>query len=90
MCVCFQLVAFVREHVWHKPLSMGYSKRLELTLVSRQEPFILELVNYEVIVKHVCHNVMGGLTPFRALVFYYPTDQNFVHLCFAWPSFEEC
>ena len=28
--VCFQLVAFVREHIWHKALLMGYSVRLEL------------------------------------------------------------
>ena len=32
--VCFQLVAFVREHMWHKAFLMGYSMRLELTLVS--------------------------------------------------------
>ena len=32
--VCFQLVAFVREHVWHKAFLMGYSMRLELILVS--------------------------------------------------------
>ena len=31
ICVCFQLVAFVREHIWHKALLMGYSMRLELT-----------------------------------------------------------
>ena len=35
--VCFQLVAFVREHMWHKALLMGYSMKLELTLVSRQK-----------------------------------------------------
>ena len=29
--VCFQLDAFIREHVWHKALLMGYSMRLELT-----------------------------------------------------------
>ena len=33
MCVCFQLVAFVREHRWHKALLMGYSVGFELTLV---------------------------------------------------------
>ena len=33
-CVCFQLVAFVREHMWLKALLMGYSMRLELTFVS--------------------------------------------------------
>ena len=32
--VCFQLVAFVKEHMWHKTLLMEYSMRLELTLVS--------------------------------------------------------
>ena len=32
--VCFQLVAFIGEHMWHKALLMGYSMRLELTLVS--------------------------------------------------------
>ena len=33
ICVCFQLFAFVREHIRHKALLMGYSVRLELTLV---------------------------------------------------------
>ena len=37
--VCFQLVAFVREHMWHKALLMGYSMRLELTLVSSLNDF---------------------------------------------------
>ena len=32
--ICFQLVAFVREHMWHKAFLMGYSMRLDLTLVS--------------------------------------------------------
>ena len=31
--VCFQLVTFVREHMWHKAMWMGYSITLELTLV---------------------------------------------------------
>ena len=31
--VCFQLVAFVLEHILHKALLMGYSMRLELTRV---------------------------------------------------------
>ena len=29
--VWFKLLAFVREHIWHKALKMGYSIRLELT-----------------------------------------------------------
>ena len=33
ICVYFQLVAFVREHIWHKAFLMGYSVRLELILV---------------------------------------------------------
>ena len=41
ICVCFQLVAFVRVHMWHKALLIGYSMRLELTLVSS-----LNLVQY--------------------------------------------
>ena len=32
--VCFQFVAFIREHMWHNALLMGYLMRLELTLVS--------------------------------------------------------
>ena len=31
--VCFQLIAFVREHVWHKVLLMGFLMRLALTHV---------------------------------------------------------
>ena len=34
ICVSFQLVAFVREHIWHKALLMEYLMRLEITLVS--------------------------------------------------------
>ena len=35
MCyICFQLIAFIREHMWHKALLMGFSMRFELTLVS--------------------------------------------------------
>ena len=33
ICVFFQFVAFVREHIWHKVLLMGCSMRLELTRV---------------------------------------------------------
>ena len=39
ICVCFQLVAFVREHMWYMALLMGYSMRLELTLVCRLNVF---------------------------------------------------
>ena len=31
--ICFQLDAFVTEHIWHKTLLMGYSMRFELTRV---------------------------------------------------------
>ena len=31
--MCFQLVAFVREHIWHMALLMGHSMRFELTRV---------------------------------------------------------
>ena len=34
--VCFQVVAFVREHIWHKTLLMEYSIRLELIRVRTQ------------------------------------------------------
>ena len=39
LCVCFQLLAFVREYMWHKALLMGYSMRLELNLVSSLNDF---------------------------------------------------
>ncbi len=32
--MCFQLFTFIREYMWHKALLIGYSMRLELTLVS--------------------------------------------------------
>ena len=41
ICLCFQLVAFVREHIWHKALLMGYSMRFELTLVRSLNAFPL-------------------------------------------------
>ena len=49
--VCFQLVAFVREHMWHKAILMGYSMRLELTLVSSiNDPCLVRLVYIGVLV----------------------------------------
>ena len=49
--VCFQLVAFVKEHVWHKAFLMGYSMRLELTLVSStNDPWLVKLVYIGVVV----------------------------------------
>ena len=51
MYVCFQLVAFVREHVWHKAFLMKYSKKLELTLVSSiNDPWLVRLVYIGVVV----------------------------------------
>ena len=49
--VCFQLVAFVREHVWHKAFLMGYLMRLELTLVSSiNDPSLVRLIYIGVVV----------------------------------------
>ena len=39
--VCFQLVAFIREHIWHKVLLMEYSTRHELTPVCSLNDFHL-------------------------------------------------
>ena len=48
--VCFQLV-FVREHMWHKALLMGYSMRLELILVSSiSDLWLVRLVYIGVVV----------------------------------------
>ena len=44
--VCFQLVAFFREHIWHKALLMGYSMKLELTLVRCLNDFQLVMGLY--------------------------------------------
>ena len=30
ICVCFQLVAFIREHMWHKAMCMGYLMKPKL------------------------------------------------------------
>ena len=43
---CFQLVAFVREYMWHKAFLMGYSMRLELTLVSSINDLWLDRLVY--------------------------------------------
>ena len=49
---CFQLVALVREHVWHKALLMGFSMRLKLTLVSSINDFwLVRLVYIGVVVR---------------------------------------
>ena len=39
----FQLVAVVREHIWHKAFLMGYSMRLEFTLVLSTYIFITHM-----------------------------------------------
>ena len=41
ICACFQLVTFVREHMWHMDLLMGYSMRLEVTLAHSLNVFQL-------------------------------------------------
>ena len=35
ICVCFQLVVFIREYIQHKALLMRYSMRLELVCSSK-------------------------------------------------------
>ena len=45
--LCFQLDAFVREHIWHKDLLMGYLMRLELTHVCSLNGFQLVMGFYE-------------------------------------------
>ena len=44
--VCFQLVAFIRVHIWHKALLMGYSMKLELTRVCSLNGFQLVMGLY--------------------------------------------
>ena len=41
MHVCFQLVSFIIEHIWHKALVMVYSMRFELTCVCSLNGFQL-------------------------------------------------
>ena len=49
ICVCFQVVAFAKEHIWHKALLMGYSMRLEFTYVYSLNVFNWLWVDIEVI-----------------------------------------
>ena len=44
--VCFQLVAFVNEHIWYKALLMGYHIRLELKKVCSFNDFRLVMRLY--------------------------------------------
>ena len=44
--VCFQLLAFAREHIWHKVWLMGYSMRLEITCVCSLNDFLLVIGFY--------------------------------------------
>ena len=46
ICVCFHLVAFIREHVLLKVLLMGYPMRLELTIVCSLNDFQLIMSFY--------------------------------------------
>ena len=62
--VCYQLVALVREHVWHK-VFLRCSLRLELTLVSSiSDPWLVKLVYIGVVVpvdtKRGFRNLMIG------------------------------
>ena len=43
--ICFQFVAFVREHIWYKALLMGYS-RLKLIRVCTLDDFLLVMGLY--------------------------------------------
>ena len=45
--LCFQLVAFVKEHIWQKTLLLGYSMRVELTRVYNLNSFQLVMDSYE-------------------------------------------
>ena len=55
VCVYFQLVAFVREHMWLKAFLMGYSMRLELTLVSSiNELWLVKMVYKGIVVPRSC------------------------------------
>ena len=45
--VCFQLVTFIREHIYYKALLMGYSVGLELTRVCSFDGFLLFMVYME-------------------------------------------
>ena len=44
ICVCFQHVAFLREHLWHKAMVMRYSMGLELTFVCSLKVFSFGVV----------------------------------------------
>ena len=46
--VCFQFVAFLREHIWYRALLMIYSIRLELTCVCSLNDFLLVMGLYRV------------------------------------------
>ena len=48
--MCLQLIAFVREHMWHKVFLIGYSMRLELTIVSSINNIWLVKLVYIVVV----------------------------------------
>ena len=66
ICVCFQLVAFMREHMGHKALLMGYSMRLKLTLVSSLIDFQLVRLGYTPFFLECVY--FGLLTPLLYLI----------------------
>ena len=47
--VCFQLVAFAREHIWHKALLIGYLMILELSRVCSLNDFQLVMGLYRIV-----------------------------------------
>ena len=52
--VCFQLVAFMREYIWHKALLMEHSMRLELTSVWSLNDFQLVIKRSSSLFLTVC------------------------------------
>ena len=45
ICVCFQLIAFVRQYICHKALLIGYLMRLEVTRACslKNFPLVMDL-----------------------------------------------
>ena len=88
MYVCFQFVAFVWEHVWHKAFLMGQSMRLELTLVSRKNDTCLvsltressSLIKYP-IKKTLCHTC--SLTKAASWKYIYIYIYIYIYYCWS-------
>ena len=83
ICVYFQLIAFVSEHMWHKALIMWYLMRLEFTLVctlnltaNKSEFKSHQVPHYQGLVSHMFTDKSNKLETYTCITRMYFDESN--------------